>query len=119
MLEDCVLAFMKTLAISPVLATLASSMTWRQMPVHLQNGVWIMSSLTAAMQIQRSWMLVSKSRLMKSMQFEVILKKLGYPEFGAWLNTTGRPMIYSCSWPDYQIEIGIKVTVWLLYLVFI
>ena len=23
---------------------------------------------------------------------------LGYPEFGALLNQTGRPMIYSCSW---------------------
>jgi len=32
----------------------------------------------------------------------------GYPEFGALLNRTGRPMVYSCSWPDYQIEEGIK-----------
>lgn len=32
----------------------------------------------------------------------------GYPEFGALLNKTGRPMVYSCSWPDYQIEEGIK-----------
>ncbi|XP_033218349.1 alpha-N-acetylgalactosaminidase-like [Belonocnema kinseyi] len=27
----------------------------------------------------------------------------GYPEFGLYLNKTGRPMIYSCSWPDYQL----------------
>ncbi len=33
----------------------------------------------------------------------------GYPEFGSYLNQTGRPMVYSCSWPDYQLEVGIKV----------
>ena len=27
----------------------------------------------------------------------------GYPEFGRYLNQTGRPMVYSCSWPAYQI----------------
>jgi len=26
----------------------------------------------------------------------------GYPEFGRLLNATGRPMVYSCSWPAYQ-----------------
>ena len=26
----------------------------------------------------------------------------GYPAFGALLNATGRPMVYSCSWPVYQ-----------------
>lgn len=26
----------------------------------------------------------------------------GYPEFGHYLNQTKRPMVYSCSWPDYQ-----------------
>ncbi|XP_061386356.1 alpha-N-acetylgalactosaminidase [Musca vetustissima] len=26
----------------------------------------------------------------------------GYPEFGRLLNRTGRPMVYSCSWPVYQ-----------------
>lgn len=26
----------------------------------------------------------------------------GYPEFGSYLNQTGRPMVYSCSWPVYQ-----------------
>ncbi|CAD7091944.1 unnamed protein product [Hermetia illucens] len=26
----------------------------------------------------------------------------GYPEFGRLLNATGRPMVYSCSWPVYQ-----------------
>ncbi|RXG73716.1 Alpha-N-acetylgalactosaminidase [Armadillidium vulgare] len=27
----------------------------------------------------------------------------GYPEFGYFLNKTGRPMLFSCSWPFYQI----------------
>lgn len=30
----------------------------------------------------------------------------GYPEFGYALNDTGRPMVYSCSWPVYQIYSG-------------
>ena len=30
----------------------------------------------------------------------------GYPEFGFWLNQTGRPMIYACSWPVYQTYSG-------------
>jgi len=25
----------------------------------------------------------------------------GYPDFGAAMNATGRPMVYSCSWPAY------------------
>lgn len=35
----------------------------------------------------------------------------GYPEFGRHLNRTGRPMIYSCSWPVYQIYAGINVKI--------
>ena len=27
----------------------------------------------------------------------------GYPVMGAWLNRTGRPILYSCSWPAYQV----------------
>lgn len=33
----------------------------------------------------------------------------GYPEFGWHLNRTGRQMIYSCSWPVYQIYSGMQV----------
>ncbi len=33
----------------------------------------------------------------------------GYPEFGYHLNKTGRPMIYSCSWPVYQTYSGMTV----------
>ena len=32
-----------------------------------------------------------------------------YPEFGYWLNQTGRPMIYACSWPVYQTYSGMQV----------
>lgn len=34
----------------------------------------------------------------------------GYPGFGRHLNRTGKPMIYSCSWPVYQIYAGINVS---------
>ncbi len=34
---------------------------------------------------------------------------LGYVAFGQHLNQTGRPMVYSCSWPVYQQENGIEV----------
>jgi len=27
----------------------------------------------------------------------------GYPDLGRYLNATGRPIVYSCSWPAYQI----------------
>ena len=29
---------------------------------------------------------------------------IGYPAFGKILNETGRPMVYSCSWPAYQTD---------------
>ncbi|XP_065837256.1 alpha-N-acetylgalactosaminidase-like [Oscarella lobularis] len=32
-----------------------------------------------------------------------------YPKMGQAMNATGRPMIYSCSWPDYQRGSGMKV----------
>ncbi|CAG9128729.1 hypothetical protein JYU34_010077 [Plutella xylostella] len=32
----------------------------------------------------------------------------GYPEFGRQLNLTGKHMVYSCSWPVYQIYAGIQ-----------
>lgn len=36
---------------------------------------------------------------------------VGYPDFGRHLNNTGRSMIYSCSWPVYQIYAGISVSI--------
>jgi len=32
----------------------------------------------------------------------------GYPLFGKYLNATGRPIVYSCSWPDYQLAEGLS-----------
>lgn len=32
----------------------------------------------------------------------------GYPEFGRALNKTGRPMVYSCSWPFYKSQVSSK-----------
>ena len=34
---------------------------------------------------------------------------VGYPKFTEALNATGRPILLSCEWPDYQQKIGIKV----------
>lgn len=33
----------------------------------------------------------------------MVLEKV-YPEFGQALKKTGRPMVYSCSWPAYKID---------------
>lgn len=41
---------------------------------------------------------------------------IGYPDFGRHLNSTGRPMIYSCSWPVYQIYAGISVSIKYVFL---
>ncbi|XP_077299248.1 alpha-N-acetylgalactosaminidase-like [Arctopsyche grandis] len=38
---------------------------------------------------------------------ELELMDEGYPKFGELLNNTGRPMLYSCSWPVYQELSGI------------
>ena len=32
-----------------------------------------------------------------------------YPAMSQWLNRTGRPMIFSCSWPAYQEGKGMQV----------
>jgi len=33
----------------------------------------------------------------------------GYPAFGQYLNKTGRPILYSCSWPDYMRLDGLAI----------
>lgn len=38
---------------------------------------------------------------------DILQMNKGYPEFGRLLNETGRPMVYSCSWPVYQEEKGL------------
>ncbi|XP_071477917.1 alpha-N-acetylgalactosaminidase-like isoform X1 [Diadema antillarum] len=35
--------------------------------------------------------------------------KKGYPEMTKYLNQTGRPILFSCSWPDYERATGITV----------
>ena len=40
----------------------------------------------------------------------------GYPDFGYYLNRTGRPMLYSCSWPVYQTYSGMTVIDWPLFI---
>jgi len=35
--------------------------------------------------------------------------KTGYPEMTQYLNKTGRPIVFSCSWPDYERASGMKV----------
>ncbi|XP_048483935.1 alpha-N-acetylgalactosaminidase [Plutella xylostella] len=32
----------------------------------------------------------------------------GYPAYGKMLNQTGRPILYSCSWPAYQEDYNVK-----------
>ena len=34
---------------------------------------------------------------------------VGYPKFSQALNATGRPILLSCEWPDYQTKWGIQV----------
>lgn len=41
----------------------------------------------------------------------VIFSPEGYPEMAKALNATGRPIIYSCSWPAYQGGLPPKVRV--------
>lgn len=33
----------------------------------------------------------------------------GYPQMTRYLNATGRPILFSCSWPDYQRASGIPI----------
>ncbi|XP_071847406.1 alpha-N-acetylgalactosaminidase-like isoform X2 [Apostichopus japonicus] len=40
---------------------------------------------------------------------DISLMKKGYPEMGQYLNATGRPILFSCSWPDYERGKGIPV----------
>ncbi|XP_071847407.1 alpha-N-acetylgalactosaminidase-like isoform X3 [Apostichopus japonicus] len=40
---------------------------------------------------------------------DISLMKKGYPEMGQYLNATGRPILFSCSWPDYERGKGIPI----------
>lgn len=39
---------------------------------------------------------------------------LGYAKMEKYLNATGRPIVFSCSWPAYQEPLGIKVNNYVL-----
>lgn len=41
---------------------------------------------------------------------EISEMEAGYKEFGMYLNKTGRPIVYSCSWPAYQEGSGHPVS---------
>ena len=38
----------------------------------------------------------------------ISLMKEGYPQMAKALNKTGRPIVFSCSWPDYERSAGEK-----------
>ena len=42
--------------------------------------------------------------------FLVIDRQAGYAEFGAALRATGRPIVYQCEWPLYQVRQQVKVS---------
>ena len=42
---------------------------------------------------------------------------LAYPAMSFWLNKTGRPILFSCSWPAYQ-EGHMKVSFYIMQLVY-
>lgn len=39
---------------------------------------------------------------------DIKLMPEGYPRMGQFLNKTGRPMVYSCSWPAYEVGEGVQ-----------
>ena len=56
-----------------------------------------------AMLISMTWKMVCKNYTTASITGinKLIPSLSGYPEFGKYLNETGRPIVYSCSWPAY------------------
>ncbi|XP_072040656.1 alpha-N-acetylgalactosaminidase-like isoform X15 [Amphiura filiformis] len=40
---------------------------------------------------------------------DVKTMKTGYPQMTKYLNATGRPILFSCSWPDYERGAGIPI----------
>jgi len=49
--------------------------------------------------------------------FAICLCIVAYPAMSLWLNKTGRPILFSCSWPAYQegsMTVGfISADVWI------
>ena len=42
--------------------------------------------------------------------FLMVDRQAGYAEFGAALRATGRPIVYQCEWPLYQVRQQVKVS---------
>lgn len=47
----------------------------------------------------------------KSNSYTYVIILIDFPQFGKYLNETGRPMIYSCCWPFYQEGKGMQVCI--------
>lgn len=47
--------------------------------------------------------------------FSICAYNAGYAEFGKHLNKTGRPIVYSCSWPAYQEDKSMPVSIYLYF----
>jgi hypothetical protein len=84
-----------------VLDTQAFLVTLRLTQKLLRRGELIMSNLMDATLILQTWKLVSSCATFPLIKFHCTIYSKGYPEFGKYLNETGRPMVYSCSWPAY------------------
>lgn len=48
---------------------------------------------------------------------DVSLMDNGYPEMSIYMNKTNRPMVYSCSWPAYQVASKINPNYSKFYLI--
>lgn len=88
------------------------------MPRLLLTGVLTTLSWTDVTRTIRPWTKVQHLFWCKSKnvtkQRTFWLHFPGYPNFGNLLNDTGRPMVYSCSWPVYQEEAG-QLVYWLYF----
>lgn len=100
----------RTMELKRVLVIRALLATKRLMRNRLLIGVSTMWSWMVAIRILIRWMKVKSRMVLSRIDLVIaIFLHLGYPNFGALLNQTGRPMVYSCSWPVYQEVNGIMV----------
>ena len=82
---------------------------------------WIMSNLMDAIQTLPLWrwkeinltrifwdrnghIIILMGEMWSWSWFLVIDRQAGYAEFGAALRATGRPIVYQCEWPLYQVR---------------
>ena len=85
-------------------ATPARWATSRQTPRPLPPGAWTTSSWTAATPNPRTWTPDTRSSgCILHLDPASPCASLHLYIAGMYLNKTNRPMVYSCSWPAYQI----------------